>query len=52
MVLAIAFDIANAFNSLPWPAIRESLVCVGTPDYLRAMIRSCLLTLVTLIHRI
>lgn len=42
VVLAVAFDIANAFNSLPWPAIRESLVRAGAPDYLRAVIGSYL----------
>lgn len=38
VVLAVSLDISNAFNSLPWDRIRESLLWHGVPDYLRNII--------------
>jgi hypothetical protein len=38
VVLAISLDIVNAFNSLPWPAIREALVYHRMPPYLRRIV--------------
>ena len=38
VVLAVSFDIANAFNSLPWPVIRRALVEKGVPGYLRRVL--------------
>jgi len=34
VVLTVSFDIANAFNSLPWPVIRRALVEKEIPGYL------------------
>lgn len=39
MCLAVSLDIVNAFNTLPWIAIRETL---NVPPYLRAVIGSYL----------
>ncbi|XP_049880311.1 uncharacterized protein LOC126376807 [Pectinophora gossypiella] len=36
--LAISLDIVNAFNSLPWQAIREALVYHQVPPYLRGIV--------------
>lgn len=36
--LAISLDIVNAFNSLPWQAIREALVYHQIPPYLRGIV--------------
>ncbi|KMQ88867.1 reverse transcriptase [Lasius niger] len=38
VVVAIGIDIANAFNSLPWPAIRRAMEKKEFPEYLRRMI--------------
>ena len=38
----MSFDIANAFNSLPWPVIRDALVEKGVPGYLRRILDSYL----------
>ena len=35
VVLAVSFDIANAFNSFPWPVIRNALADKEIPQYLR-----------------
>lgn len=40
--VAIALDIMNAFNSLPWPAIRRALRRRGCPPYLRRIVDSYL----------
>lgn len=34
VAVAVAIDIENAFNSLPWPAIRNAMRRKGFPDYL------------------
>ena len=36
----MSFDIANAFNSLPWPIIREALAEKEIPEYLRRVLDS------------
>ncbi|XP_076383919.1 uncharacterized protein LOC143261234 [Megalopta genalis] len=36
--LAVSIDIVNAFNTLPWSAIREALVDHQVPPYLRRVI--------------
>lgn len=36
--VAVSLDISNAFNSLPWNAIREALIYHWVPAYLRAII--------------
>lgn len=41
-VLAVSFDIANAFNSLPHSTILEALKYFGVPAYLVAVLRSYL----------
>jgi len=38
VVLAVSFDIANAFNSLPWPVIRRALVEKEVSGYLRRVL--------------
>ena len=38
VVLAVSFDIANAFNSLPWPIIRRALVEKEIPGCLRRVL--------------
>lgn len=38
VAIAVSLDISNAFNSLPWKAIREALVAHRVPTYLRAII--------------
>lgn len=38
--IAINFDIANAFNSLPWKKILEALRAKGLPNYLRKIASS------------
>lgn len=38
VVLTISLDIVNAFNSLPWSAIRRALVYHQLPSYLRTVI--------------
>ena len=40
--LAVSLDIVNAFNSIPWDTIRESLIYHQVPVYLQAIIRSYL----------
>lgn len=42
VVLAVSLDIKNAFNSIPWPTIREALIRKDFPDYLRRIIDSYL----------
>ena len=42
VVLAVSFDIANAFNSLPWPVIRDALMEKRVPGYLRCILHSYL----------
>ena len=42
MMLAVSSDIANAFNSLPWPVIRDALVEKRVPRYLRRIMDSYL----------
>lgn len=42
VVMAVGIDIENAFNSLPWPAIRWALERGGYPEYLRQLIDSYL----------
>lgn len=42
VVLAVSIDIVNAFNLLPWDAIREALVRHEIPYYLRAVIEDYL----------
>ena len=36
-VLAVSLDIANAFNSLPWPCIKEALIYHRVPPYPRGL---------------
>lgn len=38
VAIAVSLDIANAFNSLPWPKIREALRDKGFPPYIRRII--------------
>lgn len=38
LTLAVGLDVANAFNSLPWPTIREAMRRKGFPDYIRRII--------------
>lgn len=38
MVVAIGLDIKNAFNTLPWSAIKEALRRKGFPDYIGKII--------------
>ena len=38
VVLAVSFDIANAFNSLPWPVIRRALVEKEVSGYLQRVL--------------
>ena len=38
VVLAVSFDIANCFNSLPWPVIRRALVEKEVSGYLRRVL--------------
>ncbi|KAJ0175856.1 hypothetical protein K1T71_009015 [Dendrolimus kikuchii] len=38
VLLAVSLDIANAFNSLPWPCIMEALRYFGVPSYLRHIV--------------
>ncbi|KAJ0175991.1 hypothetical protein K1T71_008165 [Dendrolimus kikuchii] len=38
VLLAVSLDIANAFNSLPWPCIMEALRYFGVPAYLRRIV--------------
>lgn len=42
VALAISFDIANAFNTLPWVRIREALRKHAVPPYLRRVLASYL----------
>lgn len=42
LTLAISLDVANAFNSLPWPIIREAMRRKGFSGYIRRIIDSCL----------
>ncbi|XP_046976535.1 uncharacterized protein LOC124542650 [Vanessa cardui] len=37
-LLAVSFDIANAFNSVPHPTILEALRFHGVPPYLRGLV--------------
>lgn len=37
-VLAVSLDIENAFNSIPWPTIRKSILRKDFPDYLKRII--------------
>jgi len=41
-VLMIFLDIANAFNSLPWPVIHSALEAKEVPEYLRGVIEDYL----------
>lgn len=41
-VIAVSLDIKNAFNSVPWSAIRLALLRRGFPEYLRRIIDSYL----------
>lgn len=38
VVLAVSLDIENAFNSIPWPTIRKSILRKDFPDYLGRII--------------
>lgn len=38
VVVAVSLDISNAFNSLPWPCIREALRFHRVPRYLRRVL--------------
>ncbi|KMQ91162.1 reverse transcriptase [Lasius niger] len=38
VVVAVSLDIKNAFNSLPWPVIREALRRKRVPEYIRRII--------------
>lgn len=38
----VSLDVANAFNSLPWPSIRKTMRKKGFPDYLCRIIDSYL----------
>ncbi|KMQ92649.1 reverse transcriptase [Lasius niger] len=42
LTLAVSLDVANAFNSLPWPVIREAMIRKGFPEYIRRIIDSYL----------
>lgn len=42
IAIAVGIDIKNAFNSIPWWAIRRSLVEKEVPEYLRRIIDSYL----------
>ncbi|XP_018376310.1 PREDICTED: uncharacterized protein LOC108769691 [Trachymyrmex cornetzi] len=42
VVVAVSLDIANAFNSLPWPVIRRALGEKGVPEYLRNILHDYL----------
>lgn len=42
VVLAVSLDITNAFNSLPWDRIRESLTGHGFPPYMVAILTNYL----------
>jgi hypothetical protein len=42
LCVLVTLDVKNAFNSLQWPVIDESLRNKGTPEYLVRMIRSWL----------
>ncbi|XP_029177940.1 uncharacterized protein LOC114945803 [Nylanderia fulva] len=42
VVIAISLDISNAFNSLPWPVIRDAIKRKCFPEYLRRIIDSYL----------
>lgn len=41
-MLAVSFDISNAFSSLPWDKIMESFGVHGVPDYLVRILRNYL----------
>lgn len=38
MVVAVGLDIKNAFNALPWSAIRKALRKKGFPEYIKRII--------------
>lgn len=38
VAIAVSLDVANAFNSVPWPKIRRALKRKGFPNYLRRII--------------
>lgn len=40
VVLAVALDISNAFNTLPWDRIREALARFDLPPYIRRILAS------------
>lgn len=40
VTIAVCLDIRNAFNSLPWRAIKEALKRKGFPEYLRRILDS------------
>ncbi|XP_046621171.1 uncharacterized protein LOC124305634 [Neodiprion virginianus] len=40
--VAVSLDIANAFNSLPWPVITSALATKGVPAYIRHVINNYL----------
>lgn len=42
LTLAVSLDVANVFNSLPWPTIREAMRRKGFPDYIRRIVDSYL----------
>ena len=42
VVVAVSLDIANAFNSLPWPIIGKALEEKSVPGYLRCILGSYL----------
>ncbi|KMQ90925.1 reverse transcriptase [Lasius niger] len=42
VAIAVGLDIPNAFNSIPWRIINDTLDARGFPDYLRRVIRSYL----------
>ena len=38
VAIAISIDVKNAFNTVPWDAIRSGLTSKSVPDYLVALI--------------
>lgn len=42
VAIAVSIDIANAFNSLPWPKIHDALRDKGFPFYIRRIMRGYL----------
>ncbi|KAI4474908.1 hypothetical protein M0802_015387 [Mischocyttarus mexicanus] len=42
VVIMVSLDISNAFNSLPWPKIRDAMLELGVPSYILKLVISYL----------